>query len=47
LERSGRMQLLVNSNDGKELRVLKASRFQADTYQYAWEQQVLLPGCDP
>jgi len=44
LERSGRMQLLVNSNDGKELRVLKEANTEAGIYQYAWATEGLAPG---
>lgn len=44
LERSGRMQLLVNSNDGKELRVLKEANTEAGTYQYEWATEGLAPG---
>jgi len=44
LERSGRMQLLANSADGKELRVLKEANSEAGSYQYAWATEGLAPG---
>ena len=44
LERSGRMQLLANSADGKELRVLKEANSEAGSYQYAWPTEGLAPG---
>ncbi len=36
LERSGRMQLMANSSDGKQLRVLHEAQMEAGQYQYEW-----------
>jgi hypothetical protein len=36
LERGGRMQLMANSSDGKQLRVLEDAQMPAGEYQYAW-----------
>ena len=44
LERSGRMQLLANSADGKELRVLKEAQMEAGNYQHDWATAGMAPG---
>lgn len=44
LERAGRMQLLVNSSDGKELRVLEEATREAGAYQLQWNTNDLAPG---
>ena len=44
LDRSGRMQLIANSADGKELNVLQEATLQAGDYRYAWDTTALAPG---
>jgi len=44
LERSGRMQLLVNSADGRDLRVLSEAQREAGEFQYEWSTENLVPG---
>ena len=44
LERSGRMQLMANSSDGKQLRVLEEAHREAAAYQYEWITNDLAPG---
>ncbi len=44
LERSGRMQLLANSADGKQLRVLTQAQREAGQYQFEWNTTDLSPG---
>ncbi|MBK9175464.1 MAG: tail fiber domain-containing protein [Flavobacteriales bacterium] len=44
LERSGRMQLLANSADGRDLRVLSEAQREAGEYQYEWDTTALAPG---
>lgn len=44
LERSGRMQLMANSADGKQLRVLHDANMEAGQYQYEWNTTDLSPG---
>ncbi|MBL0127366.1 MAG: tail fiber domain-containing protein [Flavobacteriales bacterium] len=44
LERSGRAQLLVNSADGKDLRVLAEAQREAGQYQFEWNTSDLAPG---
>jgi len=44
LDRAGRMQLIANSADGKELNVLQEATLQAGDYQYAWDTSALAPG---
>lgn len=44
LERSGRMQLLANSADGKELRTLEQADMEAGQYTYVWNTSDLAPG---
>ena len=44
LERSGRMQLLANSADGKALKVLQEASLEAGAYQFNWETGDLTPG---
>jgi len=44
LERGGRMQLLVNSTDGKQLRQLSEATQEAGQYQYEWNTGNLSPG---
>jgi len=44
LERSGRMQLLVNSADGRDLRVLSEAQREAGEFQYEWSTANLAPG---
>ncbi len=38
------MQLLANSADGKELRVLDEAQRESGDYQYAWDTGGLAPG---
>ena len=44
LERSGRMQLMANSSDGKQLRVLHEAQMEQGEYQYEWQTADLAPG---
>lgn len=44
LEKAGRMQLLANSADGKQLKVLHEAQQEAGTYQHAWSTAELSPG---
>ena len=44
LERSGRMQLMANSSDGKQLRILEEAQREAGSYQYEWFTNDLAPG---
>ena len=44
LEKAGRMQLLANSADGKQLRVLSEAQREAGQYQYEWNTADLSPG---
>jgi hypothetical protein len=44
LERSGRMQLMANSSDGKLLRVLEEAQREAGEYRYEWITADLAPG---
>ena len=44
LERSGRMQLMANSSDGKQLRVLEEAQREAGAYQFEWITNDLAPG---
>ncbi|MBL7940982.1 MAG: tail fiber domain-containing protein, partial [Flavobacteriales bacterium] len=44
LDRGGRMQLIANSADGKELNVLQEATLQAGNYQLAWNTSDLAPG---
>ncbi len=44
LERTGRMQLLANSADGKALKVLQEASLEAGAYQFNWETGDLTPG---
>ncbi len=44
LERSGRMQLMANSADGKQLRVLHEASLEAGQYQHEWHTSDLSPG---
>jgi len=44
LERSGRMQLIANSSDGKALQVLQEASMEAGSYQFNWNTAELAPG---
>jgi len=44
LDRSGRMQLMANSADGKQLRVLHEASLEAGQYQFEWNTADLAPG---
>ncbi len=44
LERGGRVQLMANSSDGKQLRVLQEAQLEARQYQYEWHTSDLAPG---
>jgi hypothetical protein len=44
LERAGRMQLVANSADGRELRVLAEGQREAGAFQYEWSTADLAPG---
>jgi hypothetical protein len=44
LERTGRMQLMANSSDGKQLRVLQEAQLEQGEYQYEWQTADLAPG---
>jgi len=44
LERGGRTQLMANSADGRELRVLQEANLAAGDYQFQWHTAALAPG---
>ena len=44
LEHAGRMQLLVNSSDGRSLMVLSEGQREAGEFQYEWSTENLAPG---
>jgi len=44
LEQGGRMQLMVNSANGKELRQLHEANLEQGNYQYEWNTGDLAPG---
>lgn len=44
MERGGRMQLLANSSDGRELRVLREAVQEKGSYQFEWDTNTLAPG---
>jgi len=44
LERGGRTQLMANSADGRELRVLQEANLAAGDYQFQWNTASLAPG---
>ncbi|MBK7111384.1 MAG: tail fiber domain-containing protein [Flavobacteriales bacterium] len=44
LERSGRSQLMANSADGKQLRVLQEANLESGSYQYEWNTADLAAG---
>ncbi|MBK8532917.1 MAG: tail fiber domain-containing protein [Flavobacteriales bacterium] len=44
LERSGRSQLMANSADGKQLRVLQEANLESGSYQYEWNTSDLAAG---
>jgi hypothetical protein len=44
LEGRGRVQLMVNSSDGKSLRVLHEAQVDQGTYQFDWNTSDLAPG---
>lgn len=44
LDRGGRTQLLANSSDGRDLRVLQEANVEAGSYQYQWNTASLAPG---
>jgi hypothetical protein len=44
LERSGRAQLMANSADGKQLRVLQEANLESGSYQYEWNTGDLAAG---
>lgn len=44
LDRGGRTQLLANSSDGRDLRVLQEANLEAGNYQYDWNTAALAPG---
>jgi hypothetical protein len=44
LDRSGRTQLLANSSDGRDLRVLHEANLEAGEYQFHWNTAALAPG---
>ncbi|MCB9184557.1 MAG: tail fiber domain-containing protein [Flavobacteriales bacterium] len=44
LERAGRAQLLVNSADGRDLRVLSEAQREPGDYQHEWDTTGLAPG---
>ncbi|MBK7946102.1 MAG: tail fiber domain-containing protein [Flavobacteriales bacterium] len=43
-ERSGRVQLLANSADGRDLRILSEAQREAGAYQFEWSTENLAPG---
>jgi len=44
LERAGRMQLMANSSDGRDLRMLSEGQREAGEFQYEWSTEHLAPG---
>ncbi|HPF89771.1 MAG TPA: hypothetical protein PLL57_03860 [Flavobacteriales bacterium] len=44
LDRGGRTQLLANSSDGRDLRVLQEANLEAGSYQFEWNTAALAPG---
>lgn len=44
LEQGGRMQLMANSADGKQLNVLEEAQRETGAYQYEWNTSGLAPG---
>jgi len=44
LERAGRMQLMANSSDGRDLRMLSEGQRDAGEFQYEWSTEHLAPG---
>ena len=44
LDQAGRMQLVANSADGKQLQVLQEANLEAGNYQYEWNTGDLAPG---
>lgn len=44
LERAGRMQLMANSADGRDLMVLSEGQHEAGEFQYVWSTENLAPG---
>jgi len=44
VDRGGRTQLLANSSDGRELRVLQEANLEAGSYQFEWDTASLAPG---
>ena len=44
LERAGRMQLIANSADGRDLKVLQEGQREAGEFQYEWSTENLAPG---
>lgn len=44
LEQGGRMQLVANSADGKQLQVLQEANLEAGNFQYEWNTGDLAPG---
>ena len=44
LDQGGRMQLVANSADGKQLQVLQEASLEAGNYQYEWATGDLAPG---
>ncbi|MEZ4789930.1 MAG: tail fiber domain-containing protein [Flavobacteriales bacterium] len=44
LDRGGRTQLLANSSDGRDLRVLQEANLEAGSYQFDWNTAALAPG---
>ncbi|MFZ1694950.1 MAG: tail fiber domain-containing protein [Flavobacteriales bacterium] len=44
LERAGRVQLMANSSDGRDLRMLSEGQREAGEFQYEWSTEQLAPG---
>jgi len=44
LDRGGRTQLLANSADGRDLRVLQEANLEPGSYQFEWDTADLAPG---
>lgn len=44
VDRGGRTQLLANSSDGRDLRVLQEASLEAGSYQFEWDTTALAPG---
>lgn len=44
LEKAGRMQLMANSADGKQLKALTEATMEAGSYQYQWNTADMSPG---